>query len=605
MARKIARGAGTPRDFRHGGCTRTTNAKIAPTPRASQRTNTVLPWIQHHSQRHRLLALALLALQVALLFPADPALVTAATLTHFGLVILWQPFWQGSTAVNRRAAIAILVTGTAVVLLSSWLLLAAWLLVLLGLIGGEQVSTRRDQVVQWLVILYLMLALLIGVTPTLFAVQGEQAATLWAVIAAAGGIPLVLLLMPAGAPPAWIQRFDHLRSLAITLLALLLATGAVLWTYRTGTPYAVTLVQTTLCVAGLILVVNWVWRRTASHTMFQVLWNRYLLNIGTPFEHYLVSLSGPAAAGLGPRDYLDQAIEAMAELEWVQGVEVRGPAGERLVGRRTEHATEGHDDTAPLIVYTANDPGPTLGLHIQLLTRLIQQLYHSRLHEAELRNQEKIRAVHETGARLTHDIKNLLQSLQSLSAAVASSGPERSEEALALVQRQLPDINQRLQSTLEKLREPAAVEENETVSAAAWWTGLQRRYADGTVRFEGEAGDDVAVPKALFDTVAENLIENARYKQATEGGLEIRARLETGEAAVALEIEDSGEPMPGETAEGLFNRAVRSTGGLGVGLYQCARLAEYHAFDLRLARNEAGCVRFRLSGAPGGASQMA
>ncbi|WP_070989626.1 sensor histidine kinase [Halofilum ochraceum] len=558
----------------------------------------MLPWIQHHSQRHRLLALALLALQVALLAPDEPAVVTAATLVHFGLIILWQPFWQGSTEVNRRAAIATLVVGTAVVLLSSWLLLAAWLLVLLGLIGGEQVGSRRDQLVQWLVILYLLMALLIGVTPPLFAVEANGDNALWTVMAAGGSIPLLLLFMPAASPPAYLQRFDYLRSLAITLLALLMAAGGVLWTYRTGTPYAITLVQTTLFVAGLILVMNWVWRRKASHTMFQVLWNRYLLNIGTPFEHYLVSLSGPAATGLGPDDYLDQAVTAMSELEWVQGVEVRGPARERLIGQRTEHATEGYDDTAPLIVYTANDPGPTLRLHIQLLARLIQQLYHSRLHEVELRNQEKVRAVHETGARLTHDIKNLLQSLQSLSAAVASSGEERSAEALQLVQRQLPDINQRLQSTLEKLREPAAVENDDSVAVSDWWEGLRRRYADGAVTFEGEADSGLEVPRDLFDTVAENLLENARYKQATDRKVTIRARLSSTAEAVALEIEDTGAPMPEATARNLFNGAVQSAGGLGVGLYQCARLAQYHGFDLRLTDNESGLVRFRLSGAP-------
>ncbi len=553
----------------------------------------MLPWIQHNSQRHRLLALALLALQVALLAPDEPAVVTAATLVHFGLIILWQPFWQGSTEVNRRAAIATLVIGTAVVLLSSWLLLAAWLLVLLGLIGGEQVGSQRDQLVQWLVILYLMMALLIGVTPPLFAVEADGSDALWTVMAAGGSIPLLLLFMPAASPPAYLQRFDYLRSLAITLLALLMAAGGVLWTYRTGTPYALTLVQTTLFVAGLILVVNWVWRRKASHTMFQVLWNRYLLNLGTPFEHYLVSLS----RGHRPRAG-DQAVTAMAELEWVEGVEVRGPAGERLIGTRTEHATEGYDDTAPLVVYTANDPGPTLRLHIQLLARLIQQLYHSRLHEVELRNQEKVRAVHETGARLTHDIKNLLQSLQSLSAAVASSGEERSAEALQLVQRQLPDINHRLQSTLEKLREPAAVENDDSVAVTEWWDALRRRYADGAVTFEGEGDAGITVPRDLFDTVAENLLENARYKQATDRKISIRARLSVTPDAVTLEIEDTGQPMPDATARNLFNGAVQSAGGLGVGLYQCARLAQYHRFDLRLTDNESGLVRFRLSGAP-------
>ena len=556
----------------------------------------MVPWLRHNAQRHRLLALALLALQVALMAPGDPSVLASATLVHFGLVLLWQPFVQGSTRVNLGSALVTLAVGTAAAVLTSWLLLATWLLILIGLLGGEQNHGRREQWVQGVVILYLFVALLVGVTPPLFKVGTAGADTLQAVVTGAGLIPLALLFVPAPRHERTEQRFDYLRSLAITLLAFFLAAGGVLWTYRTDTPYTVTLVQTTLFVAGLILVVNWMWRQKASHTMFQVLWNRYLLNVGTPFEHYLVTLSGPASTSLEPGDYLDRAIAAMADLDWVAGVEVRGPAGERLVGRRTDHATEGHDDTAPLIVYTVNDPGPTLRLHIQLLARLVQQLYESRLQEAELRNQEKVRAVHETGARLTHDIKNLLQSLQSLTAAVQSSTPDRSEEALELVQRQLPYINQRLQSTLEKLREPSNAEDGERMAAGEWWQALQTRYGDGSVTFEGEAGADAELPRELFDTVAENLLENARYKQATDRGIAIRARFEASADGVALEIEDTGAPMPEESARYLFQGAMPSTGGLGVGLYQCARLAAWHGFDLQLVDNRAGAVRFRLSG---------
>ena len=549
--------------------------------------------IEQH--RHRLLAVALLALHAALLAPGQPSVLTAAILVHFGLILLWQPFLQGSTRVNQRAAMTTLAIGIGIVLLTSWLLLAVWLVILLGLIGGEQVGARRQQFVQGLVVLYLFVALLAGVTPPLFALEGDA---LYSAIAMAGLIPLGLLFMPATGPPAYVQHFDYLRSLAITLLALLLAAGAVLWTYRTETPYPITLVQATLFVATLILLVSGVWRRKAGHGMFQLLWNRYLLNVGTPFEHYLVTLSGPASADLEPDDYLDRSIGRMAELDWVAGVEVRGPAGERVVGNRTPHATEGYDDVAPIIVYTANDPGPTLRLHIQLLARLVQQLYHSRLHEAELRKQEKIRAVHETGARLTHDIKNLLQSLQSLSAAVGTAGNDRREETLALVERQLPYVNQRLQSTLEKLRQPSTAEEGEHVSAPEWWQSLRARYGDGSITFEGEAVDGVMLPRDLFDTVAENLLENARYKQASDRSVRIKARLEIDDSRVALEVEDSGQPIPEAAAKALFTCAVNSTGGLGVGLYQCGRLAAFHGFDLRLAHNEAGAVRFRLSGAP-------
>ncbi len=553
-------------------------------------------WIDQTRHRHRLLGASLLALQGALLAGTGTDQHVALVLIHFALILLWQPFWQGSTRVNPGTALATIAVGVAVVLWTSWALLSLWLLILLGIVGGEQTRERRDQFVQWLVAMYLLVTLHAGIVPQLFGFEEADVPAMHYLVLAATGIPFVLLFINAGETRGGIQRFDYLRSLSITLLTLLLLAGSVLWTYRSGAPYPLALIQTLLFVGLLILVVNWLWQRTASHTMFQVLWNRYLLNLGTPFEHYLISLSGPSARGLDPDDYLDQAITSMQELEWIEGVEARGVAGGRLVGTRSAHATESYDEVMPLIVYTRQDPGPALRLHIQLLARLVQQLFLSRLHEAELRNQEKARAVHETGARLTHDIKNLLQSLQSLSAAVGATPTERSEEAAELVRRQLPHINQRLQATLEKLRDPGEADHTEHMPLADWWSALQGRYSDERIEFSGETAADVTVPQELFDTVAENLLENARYKQTDKSDLAIRATLRTDGERVALRVSDNGSPIPDRVARYLFGGAVPSTRGLGVGLYQCARLSAFHGFRLQVEENRDGEVTFLLEG---------
>lgn len=553
-------------------------------------------WIDQTRHRHRLLALSLLALQGALLANTGTDTHVAFVFIHFALILLWQPFWQGSTRVNPGTAIATIAVGVAVVLWTSWALLSLWLLILLGIVGGEQTQERRDQLVQWLVSLYLLVALLAGIVPRMFQFEEADVPAMHYLVLASTFIPFVLLFFNAGEIRAGGQRFDYLRSLSITLLTLLLLGSSVLWTYRSGHPYPLALIQTLLFVGVLILAVNWLWQRTASHTMFQVLWNRYLLNVGTPFEHYLISLSGPAARGLEPDDYLDQAMTSMQSLDWVEGVEARGAAGGRLVGRRTAHATESYDEVMPLIVYTRQDPGPALRLHIQLLARLVQQLFQSRLHETELRNQEKARAVYETGARLTHDIKNLLQSLQSLTAAVGSTSTDRPAETAELVRRQLPHINQRLQATLEKLRDPGEAEQSERITLADWWEGLQNRYMDERIEFDGDAPADATVPRELFDTVAENLLENARYKQTDESDLTMRVALGMDKGRVALRVTDSGSPIPERVARYLFGGAVPSTRGLGVGLYQCGRLAAFHGFTLRLEENEPGAVTFLLDG---------
>lgn len=553
-------------------------------------------WIDQTHQRHRLLAAALLALQAALLAGPASEEQTTFVLIHFALILLWQPFWQGNTRVNPGTATATIAVGVAVIFWSTWALLSVWLLILLGVIGGEQTQTRRDQVVQWLCVAYLLLAQFCGILPDLFDLAREQAETLERLLLAATVLPLIVLFVRAGPARTGLQRFDYLRSLGITLLVLMLAGGSVLWTYRSGTAYPLALIQSLLFVGILILTVNWLWQRRASHSILQVLWNRYLLNLGTPFEHYLISLSGPSAQGLDPESYLERSLSAMRDIDWIAGVEARGAAGERLVGERTNHATEAYDEVIPLVVYTRHDPGPALRLHTQLLARLVQQFYQLHLHEAEMRNQEKARAVHETGARLTHDIKNLLQSLQSLSAAVASTPEERSKEATELVKRQLPYINQRLQATIEKLRDPAESMSAERIGLEQWWEGIQARYPDANITFEGAAPAAVEVPQELFDTVTENLLENARYKKAQDHDLQIRVRLEVADGRVALRVTDSGQPMPKQVARYLFGGAVPSATGLGVGLYQCGRLAEFHGFRLRLEENRDGEVRFLLEG---------
>jgi signal transduction histidine kinase len=186
--------------------------------------------------------------------------------------------------------------------------------------------------------------------------------------------------------------------------------------------------------------------------------------------------------------------------------------------------------------------------------------------------------------------------LQSLSAAVSDGQTRDPDEALELVQRQLPYINRRLQATMEKLRDPAEVGSAEGMAAAEWWQELQNRYGDGSVEFSGYCAPGSVLPRELFDTVAENLLENARYKQSIDRRVRIWAELDADESDCRLRICDSGAPVPEPVAQKLFGGAVASAQGLGIGLHQCARLAERLDYDLRLESNEPGAVYFLLRG---------
>ena len=62
----------------------------------------------------------------------------------------------------------------------------------------------------------------------------------------------------------------------------------------------------------------------------------------------------------------------------------------------------------------------------------------------------------------------------------------------------------------------------------------------------------------------------------------------------ALTVCDDGEAIPDEVVASLFRAPVASRTGLGIGLYQAARHAEFYGYELRVAGNETGRVCFEL-----------
>jgi nitrogen-specific signal transduction histidine kinase len=248
-----------------------------------------------------------------------------------------------------------------------------------------------------------------------------------------------------------------------------------------------------------------------------------------------------------------------------------------------------------MTIFSQRDVGPAFVLHINLLAQLIEHFYRALERERQLETAMRMEAIHQTGSRLTHDIKNLLQSMEYLAAVVQAAGPDQAQESLALLQKQFPELRNRLQLTLEKLKAPEQKPDAARgISALDWWAKLRKRYADGRITFEDELDGDAEIPKELFDNVAENLLENASFKQVINRDISITARLEIDAGRAMLEVHDSGEKVPPEIARGLFREAVSSKQGLGVGLYQSHRLAQTQGYALGLISNRDGDVGFLL-----------
>jgi K+-sensing histidine kinase KdpD len=219
--------------------------------------------------------------------------------------------------------------------------------------------------------------------------------------------------------------------------------------------------------------------------------------------------------------------------------------------------------------------------------------YKAKVQERQLTKQAHLRAIYETGSKLTHDVKNILQSTKTLTQAVIQD-EGRTSETYQILKKQLPLLTERLQTTLEKLSAPA-LEASESVSLKTWWQEMQSKYAGRNISFNGTVHSDPPIPLEMFNTVTENLLDNARSKRLVEPELSISVELQADNNNIDLRVIDNGSPVTDDTLEQLFNEVIFSENGFGIGLYQSSQLAKRAGYKLALEHNNQGNVCFLLS----------
>src|SRR2546429_626067 len=445
----------------------------------------------------------LVCLHLAAMWGTEDFWARGLMLAHFGLFILWQPFMRGEHRLTsvQVAAIAAIALGTLYFL--NWWLLALWVSVLAGIVGGK-----------------------------VFLFQAR-----------------------------WLRRFYLVVLLYLVSLLLCFA-----WTPRAG-------------FSGL-----------------SVYFSRYLLSIGLPFERWLYFLAELSQLETKPERFMKEACVGLARLPWVSGGfwHTAGESGD--FGKVSKNSVEFTNQEIHLRVFTKLPLSPSLVWHFQLLGQLLGEFYVAKQREQKLQQQTYVQAVHETGARMTHDVKNLLQSLNVLCAAAErDTASDTDGELSSLMRRQLPAITLRLQQTLDKLQKPDA-SNGRFIKADTWWEGLQRSYAGRGVEFSREGqGDSVMLPKELFDSAGDNLLQNALRKRRLDESVAVRATFRCNDT-IEFSVCDSGAPVAAEVLRGLMRGPVPSETGFGIGLYQTSRLAEISGFSLQLRDNQSGRVCFSLRG---------
>jgi signal transduction histidine kinase len=547
----------------------------------------------------RLLFVAMLALlHLTAMRGVEDVWARALMLAHFGLFILWQPFMRGERSLTPLQLGVIALICVLALFYWNWWLMLLWLGMLAGVVGGKVFlfQARWQRYFYLTVLLYLVSLLLIWVFPQLLPgfkqQQDLQQFTQY-------GLPLlflVMLLMPAQADSGETpQVVDFFYSAFLFMIIALLVLGSFAFMTLGKVSYPFALTYSLLLIAGILLLLGLTWNPRAGFAGLAMLFSRYLLSVGLPFEQWLYFLAELSQAEAQPERFLRQACAGLGKLPWVSGGTWRSSVYSGEFGQPSKNTVEYSDRELQLRVYSRYNLSPALTWHFRLLGQLLGEFYTAKLREQKLQQQSYVQAVYETGARMTHDVKNLLQSLNVLCAAAEQESGE-SNELQALMRRQLPVITQRLQQTLDKLRQPAS-DSGSTVPAQDWWRGLQRSYAGQKIEFrEGDIDAQARLPRELFDSAADNLLQNALAKRRTQGDFAISVNFSCG-AAATLEVCDGGHAIAAQTVSELLRGPVPSASGLGIGLYQVARHAEGSGYSLEIAHNAEGRVCFVLSGA--------
>jgi signal transduction histidine kinase len=511
----------------------------------------------------------------------------------YGLFLLWQPLWSKDSHINKWtiASLAIFVALISYFFTNESLVLFG--LIFSGFIGSRLLSQPTFRSFDLLGLLIVILEMATGVIPRAFP-QIELPILFSEYMQTLILVPILLFFF-ASNPDQKTQtrsQVDLMHGLLTSSLIFIVLLGAIVINTLYGVEYIDGFLLNVFIVSTLIIGISWFWNPGVGYSGIGVLWNRYAMTIGGPFETWINTLTTLIEEQyLTPNEYLEAACEHLVENDWLNAIQWNFENSTVSAGEKTgtwlEHTVS--DDISVELHFTSN-PGTALEQHTILLIRMAYQFYLAKLNQEKMRAQEHFATIHHTGARLTHDIKNILQSIKtSLDILGLNYGSQKQQ---ALLQANLTQISSRLENTLSQLKAPTLDTQIKLLSASGWMDKLElQHYSNSNIHFHREISNDNPLPVDLFDSVVGNLISNATLKPST--GMVV-VRLLFNSEIILLSVCDDGSPVESIIEANLFSHPVSSGSGMGIGLYQSTIMARAFNFELELSQNETGKVCFNL-----------
>ncbi len=512
-------------------------------------------------------------------------------LSHLGLFLLWQPVWRGDEKLSIENTILFIVFTLALTFSLNLWLLFAWLILLIGFISGRVTMDRNERKIYVIALGFLVLQLLFACVPGLANVNIEHKPLFYILLPV---LPILIIFFPKSNSKHHVQIVDFIHSITTAMLTSLVSLGSLLIMFLNDTSYFTALTQTSIAIGGFIICITWLITSQSRFSGVTQLWSSYMLNIGTPLELWLTELSRFSERQQDPEEFLKVAINGLLKLSWIDGIKWTSIESNGESGQITTHKTFFITNNITFTIYTSNRMGGALHVHCNLLVQLVENFYTAKIKEKILTQQAHLKAIYETGARITHDIKNLLQSLQAITSIVTHDTDGASlKVSQQVLKKQLPNLTQRLQLALDKLQTPQD-QNKEEVYLKDWWEDLKKRNSHNKIIFQHEMDGDPTIPVDLFDSVVDNLLENIQTKQMNEPEIEITITLVCNNDMTCVLVCDSGSMIPIDVSKELLTNIISSDNGLGIGLYQARRHAQKFNYDLKLANNQSGRVCFEL-----------
>ena len=500
-----------------------------------------------------LLAAMLASLHLAIWIDFGSLLSRALFLIHLGFFLLWQPIERTEERYSWYNSLLLILLSFLFVYFINWWLVFVWLVLILGIVGGRVVNSRAERFVYYIVMVFLFSEILLICLPMMFTI-----ATLPKGISSLNYLLLLVpvlmpLFKPAKRSPVPV---DIIYAITTSLLVSLIALGSLVIMYSAGTDYVTALIRILLAIGLFLLFISWLLSANIGLSGFSQIWTKSLLSIGTPFETWLDELSALKDQHDSAEEYLDVAIEKLLTLDWISGTYWNN----QLKGKKSSHRISLDISNKPIEIYTHIRVGGAVLIHCKLLIRLIEYFYQAK-----------------------HSMVTILQ----------ADTDERDARSLLILKKQFPYFIQRLEQAVNKLQSPEQLIADE-IYLRDWWNEFMNHYRSFDIQFKDDINSDLRIPFDLFDSVSENLVENAINKRKLDPEIDITVTLQGNDEGISIEVEDSGQAIPKELVERLFQEPVKSDNGLGIGLLQAAKQAVTLGYELKLKHNSDGKVCFSL-----------